>query len=458
MPANTTNLRSAPHYLRQLSTSRSWHSVLVILLGIIMLFLLGLTHYVIQQQQQVQYNVDSEMIRPQNLIGPILVVPFVDRVQTVESTTDDNGEIVSVFKNDEKPHTAILLPDHLVVRADLDVAEPAQGDKAIPSYTANLNLSGAFNHQALLDQPVEGDLDLQWEQAFIALGLSDTRGIQNTSGFFWNNTRIAPQPGSGLPELLNNGIHIPLSEASGTTQHEFKFEMKFQGSQGLQVAPLGEQTRLRLGSNWQYPQLNANSLQPQVYEHNEQGFNSEWDISWLARNYPQYWLAEEYSPDLRQLLAGVNLQGNSATYEQILQLLPYGIMFTSLVFLLLLAFELRQNPQAGLRLMPYAIIGVLLNAFYLLLLAINEHFPFLYAYIGSSIFLSVVISVYVRLTWRSTLFALFIACCLASLYALQYFLLELQAYQFLSWVVVLLCAIGILMYISAPTASSDTQS
>lgn len=427
-----------------------WRVLFVSLLALIMLLPLLAVRNVVTERN-THYNhalteVANAWGRRQTLVGPVLIIPYVEHFTNVDTVTEPNGESRVVSKDIFNERTAILLPEQLEIRADLQAEHQRQGIYDALVYTAKLSINGTFDHSPML-QAAENDRRIAWDKAYIAIGLDDTRAIDSTSSLFWNEGRIDLQPGTRLGKLLPHGFHVPLMvTADSNTSNEFKLTLSLRGSDGLLFAPVGENTAIRISSPWTMPRF-IGELLPDKQTLNEQGFRAEWDIPHLVRNYPQSWVLEETEPyDLHHFTIGVSLAEPQSLYAQVAHSVQYGILFIGLTFLALLAFETRQ--QRHLHVLHYVVVGAVLLSFYLILLALAEHLGFQAAYLAAALTTILLVSAYTQMILRKFQYSLLIALLLAALYSLLYFLLQWQDYDLIAGAALLLLLTGILMLIT----------
>lgn len=91
--------------------------------------------------------------------------------------------VAGVVSNDVfNDRTAILLQENLEIRSDLKEEHRQRGVHDALVYTANISITGTFNHEQLT-QAAEGERRILWSKAFIAIGLDDTRADDNASSF-----------------------------------------------------------------------------------------------------------------------------------------------------------------------------------------------------------------------------------------------------------------------------------
>lgn len=435
---------------RTLSRSPGLRVLVIALLGLLMLIPLFMAGKVVSERSAYYdaalRNIANAWGGKQTLVGPILVVPYVEHFTSVDTVTDENGESRVVSKDIYNDRTAILLPETLEIRTDLKEEHRQRGIYDALVYTANLSLGGKFNHESISGS-AEGERRILWDKALVTIGLDDTRAIDTASSFFWNDGRIDLEPGTLLTKLLPTGFHVPLPvNADSNTSNEFKLTLSLRGSDGLFFVPLGENTAIRMSSPWTHPSFQGELL-PDKHEVNEQGFHAEWNIPHLARNYPQSWILEnpqEY--DLRQATAGISLYEPVSLYARITRAVKYGALFIGLTFLVFLAFELSLKQR--LHVLQYTLVGVALSLFYLILLALAEQVGFLYAYLAASATTILTITLYVGAILRNSRRTLGIFLMLVALYGLLYLLLQMEDYALLVGVALLLLATGIMMYVT----------
>ena len=123
-------------------------------------------------------------------------------------------------------------------------------------------------------------------------------------------------------------------------------------------------------------------------------------------------------------------------YTRLTRATKYGILFIGLTFMTLFIFEV--SIRQRIHLLQYALIGVSLSLFYLVLLSLSEHVKFIVAYCIASAITVTMISVYTGCMLRSAVRAAGIATLLTGLYGLLYVLLRLEDYALLGGTAVLL--------------------
>lgn len=444
----TTPRRSV---LASLVQSTGFRAIIIALFVLLMLIPSFMVSEVVQERQSYHERMLDEVASTwggkQTLVGPILVIPYVEHFTSVDTVTDKDGESRVVSKDIYNDRTLLLLPDDLDVRADLKEEHRQRGIYDALVYTANISLTGKFDYEFLVQDSKESERRILWDKAFIMVGISDTKALDSSVNFQLDKDHITLEPGTRMTDLVPTGFHAPLSSNDSTaTAHDFKLTLNLRGSDGLFFAPLGKNTKARMTSTWTNPSFQGNLL-PKKHELSEQGFNAEWEIPHLARNYPQHWiLQDKQTYDLQSATAGVSLYEPVSLYSQVVRASKYAVLFIGLTFLVFFGFEISLKQR--LHSLQYALIGGALALFYLILLALAEHIAFLYAYTSAAATVIVLITLYssalLPSKWR--VFGIFLL--LTALYSMLYLLLQMEDYALLAGVGVLVMATGFMMIVT----------
>ena len=216
----------------------------------------------------------------QLLSGPVLKIPY-----SYTKAYQREWGLDEVTKDAE----AFLLPDRLEISAELAPEVRYRGIFEAIVYRARLRVSGSFAPKDIRDLGPTVK-DVLWDKAVLAVGVSDLRGTGGAPRLTWAGGEIPFEPGSaGAP--MDSGMHAPapLSEAEGATV-DFAFELEVAGSQALSFTPAGKTTTARISgrSSMPHPSFSGAYL-PAARQIDAEGFQADWTISYLGRNFPQSW-------------------------------------------------------------------------------------------------------------------------------------------------------------------------
>lgn len=392
--------------------------------------------------------------RKQIVRGPLLIIPVelteMEKGKLPDGTTQWVPKIVSRF--------VVVLPNQFTAKAELLPEERIRGVYRYTVYTSNVTLNGVFTLPEVFKNVNKWN-GVQWGRAFIAFGIQDPRGledIQCVARFSGPSSRsgelrLPAEPGTGLA-WLNTGFHVPLPMNFGSTELSFNLSMRLNGSGGMEFAPVGEKSLIEIQSPWPHPSFQGEKL-PTEREITPTGFTAKWKIPHLARSYPQSFRTGirersdmNYEYQMKQFTVGADLFEPVTYYSLVERATKYGILFICLTFVGIIAFE----ASIGTHMHPlqYGLVGLAMTIFYLILLSLAEYAGFLTAYVVASIVAISMITLYVAAALRNVLRACGIAVLLAALYVLLYALLQLEDYALLVGTGLVVCMLGVLMYIT----------
>ena len=431
-------------------TFRGFLVALLMLLLLIPLFMIG---SIVNERKQYYHAVVDDIASgwgmDQTVIGPVLAVPYTERISSVETVTDSSGASKAISRDVFNNKTMMILPEMLNINAKLNEKHRKRGIYTSLVYQADVQLSGHFNLDVL--PKASNKYSIQWDKAWLAVGLSDTKAVNSTSPLRWQDTSAKFEPGTRMQKILKNGFHASMANLSTSkSEQEFKIELSFKGNSRFSFAPLGESTTTKIESTWPNPSFKGGVL-PVSKVISAEGFNATWRISHLARNYPQSWLKSNGNEQLENykldsLTAGVELFTPVSLYSKMDRAVKYGVLFIGLTFLTFLIFEV--SVKSKMHILQYVIVGLSLSLFYLLLISLSEHLALLNAYIYAAGTIIGIITLYTFAILRSFAKGLFILILLSSLYGALYFILQMEDYALLAGAGAMLFVIVILMLAS----------
>ena len=113
----------------------------------------------------------------QTLVGPIISVPYFSHVK------DDKNNLITTTKY------AHFLPEDVQIKGSLQPEIRYRGIYKVVVYNSVLSISGDFDtiNMSELNIPKK---DVLWKDAFLALGISDMKGIKEFIYVDWNGKNI----------------------------------------------------------------------------------------------------------------------------------------------------------------------------------------------------------------------------------------------------------------------------
>ena len=328
-------------FLAKFSQSLIPRFALVALLSVLMSIPLDMVDSVVRERSHlynsVLNNIASTWGKQQQLSGPSLLIPYTEKFITESILTDKDGNERKVNKTSYKQKTAIVLPESLEVDTKLQGHERSRGIYKSLVYSADLSLKGHFKRPDI--EGISSYIDeIHWDKAWVVLGISDTRAINKVSALQWSDQTLDFEPGTRIVSLIDQGFHAPLTLDKSKQRFDYSLDLNLNGSGGFYFKPFAKTTDVKITSDWPHPSFQGSVL-PGQRNITDAGFEAQWSIPHLARNYPQLWVIEEQKFDLHEFSAGVNLFEPVSLYSQITRTIKYGILFIALTFIPLLSLS-----------------------------------------------------------------------------------------------------------------------
>jgi inner membrane protein len=279
------------------------------------------------------------------------------------------------------------------------------------------------------------------------LGLGDVRGIAGVPLLKWNADSIAFESGVGkAPWAQGIQADVPVDPKAGG-QAAFALDLDIAGMERLEIVPAAREMLVSLRSAWPHPSFIGRFL-PETRSVSDQGFEAAWRMSDLGSNVRQAFqrCMQSKCEAYFGTVFGVSLIQAVDVYQKTYRALHYGILFVALTFALFFAFEI----LAGLRVHPiqYALVGIALVAFFVLLIAFAEHIDFGLAYLIAAGACIALIGCYVRYVLGSRSRALSLAVLLSGLYGALYVVLGSEDYALLMGALLVFAALAAFMLVT----------
>lgn len=418
-------------------------SIVVALLILAILLPLGMIRSTIAERQgyrqQAVTAIAQSYAGPQTLVGPLLVVPYLVEVQTTHN--DENGVPHTLVHNEQRQWVFFPKTLQLVGRVVPDVRHLGLYDVRV--YELRGKLAGRFD--LTVPEQADGCKLLQIGTPFLSVGVDDVRGLIGTPILQLDGKAAMLLQGAGSGRT-GAGVHADLAPLTAGEKRTLGFTLDFVlgGTERLAIAPIADDNRIELTSTWQHPQF-AGRFLPRTREISAKGFHALWQVSALAAN-----TQGQYSDgDAQGCASGSALPTVAASagcagaanvakadgtdrieltlvdpvnvYTQVDRASKYGLLFVLLTFVGFFMFELIK--QLRIHPIQYLLVGLALAIFFLLLLSLSEHIPFVWSYLSASAACIGLQGFYLSYVLRSRLRGAGFAAMLTALYAVLYGLL-----------------------------------
>lgn len=416
--------------------------LMISLLALILLIPLGMIQSKISERQMLQNQVQQDIARsasgPQTITGPYLVL----RYKLIErKTTKDSFGNEKVVTSSSMQDT-VVKPRNLKIDGNADVETRNRGIYKARLFNLHSNLTGDFvvPQGYGINSPVG---DIIPVAAYFVMQVSDSRGIRNAPVLTLNGSSREFAPGAVGP-IAGNGIHVPLPALDAAQAHAFNFDfpLELQGMTTLAVSPTGNNTEMSLKSSWPHPSFGGSYL-PLTRTVDKNGFSAQWLVTNLARNNTaqgesgQGVCAETFSVDF---IDPVNV------YLMSERAVKYGVLFVVLVFTSFFMFEVLRSLR--IHPMQYLLVGLAMAMFFLLIISLSEHMPFLASYVISGAACAALIGIYLAGVLQNRKPGLAFSGGIALLYAVLYGVLQSEDNALLMGTLVMFSALAAVMVLT----------
>ena len=420
-------------------------ALLILLLLIPLLMIDG----IIDDRQQLRDGVLEDIARSssysQQLSGPVMVVPYRKVVRTWKTNEKTNQRYEELG---EERGRLYFLPERFELDGQVQTELRARGIYQARLFHADNRINGHFSLPAQLGIK-EDFADYQFDAPFLAVGISDIRGIENALKLELDGQRLDFVPGTQVG-WLGEGVRVtlPTLDTRNATELTFGFDLRLQGTGSLQVLPVGKTSHVSLAANWPHPSFIGNFL-PGKREISDQGFSADWQTSFFSTNLQEAMNRCVMGNDCEAFNGrsfGVSFIDPVDQYLKSDRAIKYALLFIVLTFAGFFLFEVLKS--LAVHPVQYALVGVALAFFYLLLLSLSEHIGFALAYLLSASGCVLLIGFYVCHVLHSVRHGLSFSAGLAALYGLLYGLLSAEDYALLMGSLLLFGLLGVFMVLT----------
>jgi len=419
------------------------------LLIILLLFPLLQIGGLITERQTLRNQVVQDIARSssynQRLNGPLIVVPYKKTVR--EWKTHPRTEARYVEEN-EVSGQLYFLPESLQLNGRIKTEIRARGIYQARLYHAANKISGRFDLPAQWGV-VNDYADYRFGAPFLALGISDIRGIENALAVNVNGQAIKFEPGT-QSELLGEGVRavLPIKADTAAASVDFAFDLRLQGTGQLDIVPVGRDTQVTLSSDWPHPSFIGNYL-PAERTVDQNGFVAGWRTSFFSTNMQealQRCVEKSNCDEYRSRSFGVDLVDPVDQYLKSDRAIKYALLFIALTFAGFFLFEVLK--RLAVHPIQYGLVGLAMALFYLLLLSLSEHIGFAVAYAISATACVALIGFYISYVLHSVWRGAGFGAGLAGLYGMLYTLLGAEDYALLMGSILIFALLGAVMVLT----------
>lgn len=376
--------------------------------------------------------------------GPILKLPY----KTYNEISIYNDKTKTYRKEIETIiNYAYLFPEVLDVKSTVESKPLHRGNFESAVFTTKMNFSGNYTYIDLSAKDIKNE-DIVWNKASIIVNTTNLKGIKNDMRMILSKTTYHfetnfNESSNHLDELESSFINendLPI-----TNPVNFNFDMTFNGSQQIELIPIGKTTTMKMESNWADPSFIGNYLPiDETKQITKDGFKADWKVLHINRAFSQQYLNK--IPNLDEFAFGTKFKVMVDEYQKSERSVKYGFLVIALTFLVF--FLIQTLSKIHIHPFQYLMIGLALTMFYTLLVSISEHSNFLKAYLIAGISVIVLITLYSKSILKTFKFPTFIGGTLTALYTFIYIIIQLENYALLVGSIGLFLILATVMFVS----------
>jgi len=399
------------------------------------------------------------------LWGPVIRIPVVEREEFRRTTEKDGETVETVLRN----RALWITPKDVGIRADFQAERKRRGIFSVALFSGDVSLTGSFTFERAKDE-IKQNMTMYPEQAEIIIGLASQKGIRRVVKADWNGGELFFKPGN-RNFSVDGSADIDIDKYGGRTLaydsigdggvnavspfdtdgiNTFDIQFAVQGGKSMRALPIGENTKARIVSDWPSPSFQGGFL-PAAYTLAESGFDAQWEISYLSRSIPLFWLTGERGEyesrmSLHRDFFGVDFFKPLDHYALNDRAVKYAILFLVIPFLTF--FFLEVFSQKKIHPAQYLLSGLANVIFYLLLLSISEHLSFAAAYLIAAASLTCMMSLYARSLLGTWVRSAYMALVMALLYLIMYLTLNAEDWALLIGSIAAFLICGLVMFLT----------
>ena len=383
------------------------------------------------------------------LYGPVIRIPVIER-EEIRSKTEKDGEKTEIV---ERNKTLWITPKNVEVQSDFSAQKKRRGIFSVALFSGDVSITGSFDYERAREE-LKPNQQAFPQQAEIVVGLTSQKGIRRIVKADWNGQELFFKPGNR--NFLSGNINLgtddysmkggPYTRAvyagdSGinaaspfdiTGTNVFDIELSIQGGKSLRMLPIGETTQASVRSDWPAPSFQGGFL-PVSQNLGENGFDAEWEISYLSRSIPLVWVSggdnEAGGISFQRELFGVDFFKPLDHYALNERAVKYAILFLIIPFLTL--FFLEVFSRRSIHPAQYLLSGLANIIFYLLLLSISEHIAFSFAYLIAACAITGMMMLYARSLLETWARSAYMGLVMSLLYLILYLTLNAEDWALL---------------------------
>src|SRR4030095_4137649 len=173
---------------------------LVLVLLIPLAMITGVLRERLERRHEAVADITSSWGREQNIIGPVLGIPYQYKFKTVKEIPAPDGKVERREVEETATANAYFLPETLNLSGNVQTQKLHRGIYEAVLYRGQTVLSGKFAPPDFGHLKIDVK-DVQWKDAFLTIAINDLRGTREAIVLDWGGTNRSMFPGSPAPAL-----------------------------------------------------------------------------------------------------------------------------------------------------------------------------------------------------------------------------------------------------------------
>lgn len=405
--------------------------LILLLLSAALMRIGGLVDERRERHQEAVRSVEQSHAGAQQLVGPWIERRCTEEWDTVVGEGKDRKTVV-----EQRDIRLAAVADRIEGSGQLRSELRQRGLYRVHSYAGGFELTAQWLALPSLEPRAErAGSRLACEPARLVLALGDVRGVR-AARLLLDGQPHALRPGSQTA-AFGAGLHADLDAPRAGQPLQARLTLELVGTGELALVPSAEANDWRLSSDWPHPSFGGRFL-PTTHSIGTQGFEARWQVSSLATEAPALLARGGSGCGRADRSAAVPVAQRGPCPDTMAisffdpvnpyvlsdRAIKYGLLFIVLTFVAVALVEVLSRRRVHP--VQYALVGLALATFFLLLLSLSEHLAFAQAYAAAAAGCSLLLGHYAAHLLGSRAGGLAFGAAVAGLYGLLYLLLQME--------------------------------
>ncbi|NVK30333.1 MAG: inner membrane CreD family protein [Gammaproteobacteria bacterium] len=375
------------------------------------------------------------------LISGVMLKISYDSPRWIEPTDESPGRLTHTKK------VAVLVPTESDTSIELSTSRRSIGLFSAPVYEASVDSNLSFDPAAItrvLKSPYD-NYPIQHVEASLSVYVKNAMQIVGSPSLQMESQDLPVLANSDITSV--SGFHVPLDAAQLASLNTVALRFNARGSESIQYIPVANRATLSISGDWPHPSFLA-GLSPGFRDVQDSGFDAKWQftdinnpaITSIGRCLDGRLCEKVFS---RDNAVGVDINEPVNLYRLNGRASDYANLFVILVLASIVAFEVIGGRPVHT--IQYFLAGASVSIFFLLQLALSEHFGFFWAYVVAATACVSVLTIFMSGVLGSTRAAIKLGAVVGGVYGVLLQILYMEDFAFLSAALVMFFGLAFVM-------------